>query len=154
MHPLQNPTTGWENRSGHMRICIPSMGDKGIEEAVGEHFGRVPTYTIFDTETKNVEVIKNVSVHMGGGTINPPELIKKNNADIMVCGGLGRKAIQLFEQAGIMVYVGASGTVKDAIDAYTEGKLTPATDETACQLHAHHGEGHGDGSGGHDHCNK
>ncbi|MHA1386469.1 MAG: NifB/NifX family molybdenum-iron cluster-binding protein, partial [Candidatus Helarchaeota archaeon] len=49
-----------------MKVCIPTMGDKGLDEEVGAHFGRVPTYTIIDTETNNVEVVKNNSEHMGG----------------------------------------------------------------------------------------
>ena len=135
-----------------MKICIPTMGDKGLDEQVGEHFGRVPTYTIYNTDTKEIEIVKNVSIHVGGGSGYAPELIAKAGANIMVCGGLGRKAIGLFEQSGIMVYVGASGTVKEALDKYENGQLQAATDENACAQHAFRGEGVGDGHGkGHHH---
>jgi predicted Fe-Mo cluster-binding NifX family protein len=123
------------------------MGEKGLDEAVGEHFGRVPNYTIYDTETEQVEVIPNTSEHMGGRGL-PPEVISKANVDIMLCGGLGRRAIMLFEQFGIMVYVGAYGTVRDAIQMWKDGRLDPATDENACRQHAHRGERHGNGCEG------
>ena len=38
-----------------MKVCIPTMGEKGLDNLVGEHFGRVPTYTIVDLETQDDE---------------------------------------------------------------------------------------------------
>ncbi|MDO9537930.1 MAG: NifB/NifX family molybdenum-iron cluster-binding protein, partial [Thermoplasmata archaeon] len=76
-----------------------------------------------------------------------PNLIAQHGAETMLCGGLGRKAIQMFEEKGIMVYSGASGTVADAINMWKAGKLQAATSETACQQHAFRGESHGDGPG-------
>ncbi len=125
-----------------MRISVPSMGDRGLGEHVGEHFGRVPTYTIYDTETEKVEVLRNTTEHMGG-TGYPPELLSRAGVNVMVCGGLGRRAIMMFEQMGIRVYVGARGTVKDAIEMYRSGSLEEATDENACQQHAFRSEAHG-----------
>ncbi|MFX1534018.1 MAG: NifB/NifX family molybdenum-iron cluster-binding protein [Promethearchaeota archaeon] len=124
------------------------MGNKGLDEQVGQHFGRVPTYTIVDMETNKVEIISNTSTH-GGGSGYPPEIIRKTGADIMLCGGLGRRAISMFENMGIMVYVGAQGTVKNTLQMYKEGHLQPATDENACREHAFRGEGHGEGHGHH-----
>jgi len=48
------------------KICVPTAGRGGREDAVGEHFGRVPSYTIFDTETQQVNVVDNTSEHAGG----------------------------------------------------------------------------------------
>ena len=42
-----------------MKICMPTMGNGGLDGRVGEHFGRVPTYTIVDLETNNVKVVPN-----------------------------------------------------------------------------------------------
>ena len=121
-----------------MKVCVPTLGYGGLEEQVGGHFGRVPTYTIVDTETNEVRVIENTSEHMGGRGY-PPELLAKESVEVMLCSGLGRRAIGLFEQFGIMVYVGASGTVKDALEMWKKGMLQPATDENACKEHAFHG---------------
>jgi predicted Fe-Mo cluster-binding NifX family protein len=126
-----------------MRISVPSMGNRGMDEMVGEHFGRVPTYTIYDTETDNVEVISNTSEHMGG-TGYPPELLANAGVNVMVCGGLGRRAIMMFEEMGIRVYVGASGTVRAAIEMFQAGSLAEATDENACQQHAFRSPDHGE----------
>jgi predicted Fe-Mo cluster-binding NifX family protein len=126
-----------------MRISIPSMGGKGLDERVGEHFGRVPAYTIVDTETESVETITNTSEHMGGSGY-PPELMVRANVDVMVCGGLGRRAIMMFEEMGIRVFVGASGTVREAVAQFQAGALQEATDENACQQHAFRSHDHGE----------
>jgi len=113
------------------------MGDRGLDEEVGAHFGRVPNYTIVDTETGEVKVIVNTSEHAGGVGL-PPDIIHAAGADTMVVSNLGRRAITLFEELGIMVYTGASGTVKDAIRMLNAGELEAATDQSACTQRAFH----------------
>ena len=122
------------------------MGKRGMDELVGEHFGRVPFYTIFDSETKTVNVEPNTSAH-AGGLGYPAEILGTMGIDVMLCGGLGGRAIQMFEEKGIMVYVGAQGRVRDAIDAYENEGLEAATDKNACNQHAFRGEGTGEGQG-------
>ena len=118
-----------------MKICIPTIGDKGLEDHVGEHFGRVPTYTIVNINTNEVKVVPNISHHMGGQG-NPPEIMAREGVNAMVCQGLGRRAIALFDELGIDVYIGASGTVQDAVEAFKAGKLQRAGMSDACGQHA------------------
>ena len=124
-----------------MKVCIPTMGDKGMDELVGEHFGRVPTYTTVDTETNEVNVVNNTSQHMGGQGY-PTELIAKLGVEAMLCGNLGRRAISMYKDFGIMVYVGASGTVRDALQSFKDGQLQAATDENACRQRTYHDRDH------------
>lgn len=130
-----------------MKVCIPTMGDRGLDDVVGEHFGRVPTYTIVDLETNEVKVIPNTSEHMGGVGY-PPELMAREGVNILLCRGLGQRAISMFVETDIDVYIGASGTVKDAITAYQQGRLQKAGIGDACGRHAfrdqHHHEHHGE----------
>lgn len=129
-----------------MKICVPTMGNNGLEEVVGEHFGRVPTYTIVDLETNEVKVVPNTSEHMGGVGY-PPEIMKREGVHVLVCRGLGQRAISMFDESGIEVYIGASGTVNDAISAFKQDRLHKAGLGDACGQHAfrdqHHHEHHG-----------
>jgi len=127
-----------------MKICIPTIGENGLENPVGEHFGRVPTYTIVDLNTNEVKVIPNTSEHMGGYGY-PPEIMAREGVDVMICRGLGRRAITMFEELGIEVYIGASGTVRDTIEAFKKGLLQKASRDDACGEHAfrdHHEHHH------------
>ena len=125
-----------------MRFCIPSETKGGLRDTVGHHFGRVPVYTIFDDNTKEVEIIKNTSSHMGGTKL-PAELLNEYNVHVMLCGGVGRRAIQLFEHYGIEVYSGAQGTIEDAIKQFNQKKLSMATEKDACQEHKYRSKDHG-----------
>ena len=134
-----------------MKICVPTLGNKGLDEDIGEHFGRVPTYTLVNTETNEIKIIDNVSEHMGGQGY-PPEIIAKTGAEVLICRGLGRRAIMMFDEFGIKVYVGASGTVRDALKLWEQNELIPASENNACAGHSGHGDGHdheGHQCGGH-----
>ncbi len=119
-----------------MKVCIPTYEMNGLDEIVCEHFGRAPTYTILDMESGEVSSIPNTSEHFGGVGL-PPEMLAKEGVHVMLCGGLGPKAVLMFEDAGIEVYVGATGTVKEAIEAFKAGSLSAATNENACREHRH-----------------
>lgn len=67
----------------------------------------------------------------------PPELLRSNDVEIMLCSALGPKAIQLFESYGIEIFVGASGTVRNTMEQWKNGNLREATDANACKEHRH-----------------
>jgi len=120
-----------------MKICVPTMGGGGLDEQVCEHFGKAPTYTIVDTDTSDLKVIENTSEHMGG-VGKPPDLILSAGADTIVVSGLGQKAVARFEALGIVVHIGAGGTVRDAIRALGEGALPRASSANVCREHQGH----------------
>lgn len=119
-----------------MKVCIPTMGRSGMDDIVSEHFGRAPTFTLIDSETDEVKIIDNRSEHMGGMG-KPPEHLAKEGVEVMLCSGLGPRAISMFENFGIEVLVGASGTVRDTLRMWQEGHLQMATDANACKQHRH-----------------
>lgn len=119
-----------------MKVCVPTNSQGGLEDSVCEHFGRAPTYTVVDTDTGQVMVIRNNSEHMGGAG-KPPEQIVATGASALVCSGLGPRAIDMLGSYGIAVYIGATGTVKQAVEEYKQGRLEPATKDTACKDHRH-----------------
>ena len=94
-------------------------------------------YTIVDLDTNEVTVIPNTSEHRGSAGV-PPEFISKMGTHVMLCSGLGLKAIHLFEEFGIDVFIGAQGTMRDAIEAWQQGRLMEATGENACKEHGNH----------------
>jgi len=118
-----------------MKLCIPTNSG-GLDDTVNDHFGRAPTFTVVDTETNEVLVVKNRSEHMGG-LGKPPEHIAKTGAGVLICSGLGGRAIDMFAQFDIEIFVGATGTVRNAIDMWKEGKLTSASHDVACKGHQH-----------------
>ena len=123
-----------------MKVAIPTMGYQGLDEQVGEHFGRVPTYTIVNLDNDKVTIIDNTSHHKSGQGY-PPELLAEHGVDVMLCRGLGRRAISMFTDLGIDVRIGASGTVRDVVAASRADRLHSADTSDACTQHAFRGEG-------------
>jgi len=117
-----------------MKIVIPTNNKKGLENTVAEHFGRCRTYTFLDQNGDVLEIIANTSEHMGGTGL-PPELMKKHRADILLCRGLGSRALNLCEQLKIDVYVFQAETVKEIFDAWKNKKIEKANSEDACKEH-------------------
>lgn len=119
-----------------MHICIPTLDNKGLDSTIASHFGQAAGFTIVNDETNEIRVIQGSGRHHGGG-MAPGEIISQEDVDVVLCGGLGVKAVRLFEQKGIHVYCEASGTVADALKAFKAGTLPEATDANACQEHRH-----------------
>ncbi len=117
-----------------MKIVIPTNDKKGLEAISADHFGRCLTYTFLDEEGKLLEVIGNTSEHMGGMGL-PPELMKKNGADILLCKGLGLRALELCQQLGIDVYVSDKESVEDIFKDWKNGSAKKASTDDACDHH-------------------
>ena len=119
------------------RIGVPTAARGGLEDAVGEHFGRVPTYTLFDSETRQVEVVVNTSEHLGGQGL-PADILADLEIEVLLCRGAGRRALSILADHDIDVFLGVDGTAGDAITAWEGGILSRASEADACQQHAFH----------------
>lgn len=96
------------------KVCVPTAVHGGLDDLVGEHFGRVPTYTIYDSETNTVEIIDNTSKHAGGSGL-PGEILSALGIDVLLCNDLGRRAIGILTGNGIEICVGVNGTAGEAM---------------------------------------
>ena len=119
------------------KVCVPTATHGGLDDLVGEHFGRVPTYTIYDSDTGTVEIVDNTSEHAGGSGL-PGEILSGLGIDVLLCSGLGRRAVGILTGNGIEVCVGVSGTAGEAIEAWKKGNLSKASEGDACEKHAFH----------------
>jgi predicted Fe-Mo cluster-binding NifX family protein len=117
-------------------LCIPTDGQKGLEENVAAHFGRAKTYTIFDSSTNQVRVITNNGQHNGGNGTASEHLLGEN-IEAVLAANLGPKALEELRKKGILVYMGAQGTVSDAIYSWSNGRLQRATRESVCKDNQH-----------------
>ncbi len=118
-----------------MRIVIPTNDKTGLSAEVAQHFGRCNTYTFIDENGTLLEVIDNTSEHMGGKGL-PPEVMKEHGADVLLCRGLGSKALSLCKEFEIKVYVCQAETVQEIFNMWKDQALKPAGSEDACK-HEH-----------------
>ncbi len=111
-----------------MRIAISAEENNGLQSRVSHHFGRCPYFVIVDVEDKNVEKIEVIdnpyfAGHQPGMV---PGFINEHGVKVMLSGGMGRRAIDFFQQYGISPATGAHGTVQSTLDSYFSGDLQQA----------------------------
>ncbi|MDY6864439.1 MAG: NifB/NifX family molybdenum-iron cluster-binding protein [Halobacteriota archaeon] len=119
-----------------MKISIPSMGCRGMNEIICDHFGMAESYTVIDTETEEVKIIP-VTSEPPKTEITSPDMLFGEGVNVVLCGGLacrgiGLLALKKLEELGIEVYVGAIGTVRDALQSYQVKALERATYDNIC----------------------
>ncbi len=124
-----------------MRIAISVENKKGLDSDVAHHFGRCPYFALVNVEGEEIqdcEIIENpyYSAHQPGQV---PGFIKEQGADVMLSGGMGRRAIQFFEEYDIQAATGARSTVEGAVERYLGGELPSAA---PCRESVEHGHGH------------
>lgn len=117
-----------------MKIVIPTDDKLGLDSNVAEHFGRCKTYTLLDEKGDVLEIIDNTSEHTGGQGL-PPELMKKHQANVLLCRGLGSRALNLCRELGIEVYVKDAETVRRFFEIWKDSQLQKATSEDVCEEH-------------------
>lgn len=116
-----------------MKIAVASEG-----KIVTEHFGHCKGFAIFETENnriKNKEFIPNPG-HKPGFL---PVFLHEKGVDVIISGGMGGGAVDIFNEKGIEVIVGTSGEVEKAVDDYLHGKLKSTG--SICHEHDYHDEG-------------
>lgn len=123
-----------------MKIAVTAENNNGLESLVAQHFGHAPFFILVDVDNGEVCTVQSVAnpfaeAHQPGQI---PAFVKQQNADVILSGGMGGRAIEFFEQAGIKAATGASGTVRQALEHYFGGKLK---DAAPCDESVAHGHG-------------
>ena len=123
-----------------MRIALSTDDDHGLDAVLSYHFGRCPYYTFVDVEgkeIKNVTSVPNPFYANHGQPGQVPSFINSQGAQVIIAGGMGSRAVSFFQQFGIEPVTGVSGKVRDAVEAYVNGRLGGAE---PCVESKSHGE--------------
>ncbi len=133
------------------RIAVSADDARGLDSAVSPHFGRCPCFVVVDVdgqEVRGTEVVENpyYGRHQPGQV---PQFISSQNVDVMLTGGMGRRAVAFFEQFGIEAVTGASGSVRHSLQRYLGGALEGAEPCRESVEHAHAEEGATPSEGAH-----
>ncbi|MDD5617656.1 MAG: NifB/NifX family molybdenum-iron cluster-binding protein [Candidatus Omnitrophica bacterium] len=121
-----------------MRICIPTETEDGLKAKVNAHFGSATYFTIYDTENNTAEAIPNNNQYHIHGMCQPMGILSGKNIDVVICSGMGLRAIQKLNEGGIKAYKVIAGTVADIIKEYKGKRLEEITVDSACTQHDCH----------------
>lgn len=118
-----------------MRLAISTENNM-----VAAHFGRCPQYTLVDIENGE-EVRREIVDNPGHAPGAIPEFLNGKGCDVIIAGGMGRRAQQFFREYEIDWMIGVRGEINSVIDDFLSGRLEVG--ESTCE----HGEGKGTGHG-------
>jgi ATP-binding protein involved in chromosome partitioning len=102
------------------RIALPAEGDR-----LAQHFGHSSAFVVFESSgtAESVRRVESLDAppHQPGLL---PKWLKEHDVDVVIAGGMGQRAQQLFCDSGIEVVVGAdSDSLEDIARAYVAGGL-------------------------------
>ncbi len=124
-----------------MKLAVSSRGQT-LDSQMDPRFGRCAYFLIYDTDNNTFEAFENESVMLGGGAgIQSAEFVASKGAKAVLTGHCGPNAANTLAAAGVKLYVGHSGTVKECIDKFNSNELEST--QTA-DVPSHFGMGQGD----------
>jgi predicted Fe-Mo cluster-binding NifX family protein len=125
-----------------MKIAVTANGTD-LDAPASPVFGRCPTYILVDTETMQYEAIANPALSAGGGAgVQAAQYVVERGAQAVVTGNVGPNAFGVFQASGIPVYLFKGETVRQAVDAFKAGQLSPTG---GASVASHTGLGRGRG---------
>jgi predicted Fe-Mo cluster-binding NifX family protein len=122
-----------------MKIAIPVQDGR-----LHDHFGGCRQFAVVEIDPQKMTTVSTAVLsapeHQPGAF---PRWLREMGVGTVIAGGIGRRALAIFAQHGIVVRAGLSGaSVEELVAAYLGGRLTVAPD--GCEHHDHeHGPEHG-----------
>ncbi len=115
-----------------MKIAVTSTG-KDLDSLMDPRFGRAAYILIVDADTLAVQVLdnaENVNAFKGAG-IQAATMISGQHADVLLTGYCGPNAFKALEAARVKVAGDVSGTVREAVAAFADGKVKLTSEPNA-----------------------
>lgn len=111
------------------KIAIATQG-----EIVAEHFGHCDGFTIYATDNGKI-IQQEFLANPGHKPGLLPNLLNDHGISVIIAGGMGSSAIEIFNEKGIDVITGASGALDYIIGLYLENNLSSTG--SVCHEHQH-----------------
>lgn len=117
-------------RVGKVRLAVTAQG-RDLDSAIDPRFGRCQYFVFIDTDSEEFEAVTNQSLMSSGGAgIQSAQFLADRKVGAVITGNVGPNAARALQAAGIQVYTMTSGTVREALKAYKEGKLNTVSGAT------------------------
>lgn len=100
-----------------MRIAVAI--DNGM---VTEHFGHCEGFMIFDVANNQIIKVETIA-NPGHRPGFLPNFLADRGVNLIISGGMGGGAVDIFNERNVEVLVGASGDARAAVEAYLKGLL-------------------------------
>ncbi|OQA42006.1 MAG: Dinitrogenase iron-molybdenum cofactor [Spirochaetes bacterium ADurb.Bin315] len=98
------------------------------------HFGHCETFEVFTVEDGKITGMESIA-NPGHRPGFLPNFLHDLGVNVIISGGMGQGAVDLFTGHGIEVVIGANGTAEAVAEAYVKGELSGGG--SPCAEHNH-----------------
>ena len=120
--------------NGEKKMKIAVASDNGM---VTGHFGHCESFMIYDTVDNQI-VKREVVANPGHKPGFLPNYLNDMGVNVIISGGMGGGAVDIFNEKNIEVIVGATGKAEDSANSYLKGMLQSTG--SVCHEHQHSDE--------------
>jgi predicted Fe-Mo cluster-binding NifX family protein len=111
-----------------MKVVVSSSGND-LDSHIDPRFGRCAYFLIVETDDMRFEAFDNENLVLGSGAgIQSAQFVVSKGAKAVITGNCGPNAMRALIAGGTEVFVGQSGTVREAVKRYINNELRPATE--------------------------
>ena len=100
-----------------MKIAVSCNGSK-----IWAHFGHCENFMIYDVQDNKIVSSENVP-NPGHKPGFLPNFLADRGVNVIISGGMGGGAVDIFNERGVEVVVGAEGDAEEAVKKYLRGEL-------------------------------
>ena len=133
-----------------MKVAVSSNG-KDLSAQLDPRFGRCAYFLVVNPDDMSFEAFNDESAAQGGGTgIQAAQFLASQGVEAVITGNCGPNAVQTLSAAGIELFRGQAGTVKEVVERFMNGHLKPTNEATVDShfgMNAEAGFGRGGGMG-------
>jgi len=123
-----------------MKVAVSSNGNN-LDARLDPRFGRCAFFLVVNSDDMSFEAFNNESAAQGGGTgIQAAQFLASQGVDAVITGNCGPNAAQTLSAAGVELFAGQAGTVKEVVERFKMGNRGPTSEAT---VDSHFGMGAG-----------
>lgn len=114
---LEKPHSEEEKEASVRKIAVACDENNNIHG----HFDAATTFKVFKTEGKRL--IETSMLEVSQEAIETVNILRENQIDVLICGGVSSQALNALLQQGILVIPGQNGDIEVSAAAYMDGSL-------------------------------
>ena len=107
-----------------MKIVITAQGTE-MSSQIDSRFGRAQYFLLFDSNLDELTAcVRNEQVNAAQGAgVQAAQNVLSLGAEALITGNIGPKAFAALQAGGVVICIGASGTVSEALEQFKAGEL-------------------------------